>query len=347
MKYIPSNTIRQTFILAIIILLLVLIFKETIPYLPGILGAFTFYVILKKPMAWLVARNWHPYLAVGVLLLASFIAILLPVMAVVLMLSSKLKKVMANSPDIMGTFKKYFQKIGDFIDFDLGAQIDFKAISEWASTHLGGFAGGTFNTLVAIGLMYFMLYYMLVNQRALRECLFDYIPIAKNNLEQIGNAVRQMVLANALGIPLVSIAQGIVALIGFYGFGIENPMFWALIVAIGSMIPFVGSALGTVPVFIISLSQGNTFAAWGMLLYAFIIIGATDNLIRMYVLKKLDNVHPLITLMGILVGIPLFGFIGLIFGPLLISLFLLVVKIYRDQYANGVPSEEEHCATNS
>lgn len=341
MKYIPSNIIRQTFILTIIILLLVLIFKETIPYLPGVLGALTFYVILKKPMAWLVARNWHPYLAVGVLLLASFIAILLPVMAVVLMLSSKLKKVMANSPNIIEALRTYLQKISDFVGFDLGAEIDFRAISEWASMHLGGFAGGTFNTFVAIGVMYFMLYYMLINQRALRESLFDYIPIAKNNLEQIGNAVRQMVLANALGIPLVSIAQGFVALIGFYGFGIDNSVFWALIVAIGSMIPFVGSALGTIPVFIVSLSQGNTFAAWGILLYAFIIIGSTDNLIRMYVLKKLDNVHPLITLMGILVGIPLFGFIGLIFGPLLISLFLLVVKIYRDEYAKTALPQEK------
>ncbi len=67
-------------------------------------------------------------------------------------------------------------------------------------------------------------------------------------------------------------------------------------------------------------------------IYGLVIVGSTDNIIRLYVLKRLDNVHPLITLIGVIVGVPLFGFIGLIFGPLLISLFLIVLRIYRKEY---------------
>ena len=107
------------------------------------------------------------------------------------------------------------------------------------------------------------------------------------------------------------------------------------------MIPFVGTLLGIVPVFIVTLSAGDTFAAWGILIYGFVIVGSTDNIIRLYVLKKLDNVHPLITLIGVIVGVPLFGFIGLIFGPLLISLFLVIVKIYRQEYGKDVPDKRE------
>lgn len=327
--------------LGILILLGVLILKETAVYLPGVLGALTFYVILRKPMAWLTARKWHPYFAVGVLMLLSFLAILLPVLTVIFMLSSKLKKATGDSSSILEVFKKYLQEIGDFIGFDLSSQVNFKAISEWASTHLGGVAGGTINSLISIGLMYFILYYMLINRHKLWKSLFEYIPIAKDNLKQIGNEVQQMVLSNALGIPLVALAQGVVALLGFYIFGINNPVFWALIIAMGSMVPFVGSALGTVPVFIISLSEGDSFAAWGILVYSLVVISLTDNLIRVYVLKKLEDVHPLITFIGILVGVPLFGFIGLIFGPLLISLFLLVVKIYKSEYGTGVALEKK------
>ena len=98
------------------------------------------------------------------------------------------------------------------------------------------------------------------------------------------------------------------------------------------MIPFVGNLLGTLPVFVMSLSNGDNFQAWGILLYGTIVVGSTDNLIRLYVLKKLDDVHPLVTLIGVLVGIPLFGFIGLVFGPLLISLFLVIVRIYKREY---------------
>ena len=64
------------------------------------------------------------------------------------------------------------------------------------------------------------------------------------------------------------------------------------------------------------------------------VVGSTDNLIRLYVLERLANVHPLVTLIGVIVGVPLFGFIGLIFGPLLISLFLLIVKIYKHEYGD-------------
>ena len=107
-----------------------------------------------------------------------------------------------------------------------------------------------------------------------------------------------------------------------------------MIVTIGSMIPFVGTLIGIVPVFLLTLSSGNSFEAWGILLYGIIVVGSTDNIIRLYLLKKLDNVHPLITLIGVIVGLPLFGFIGLIFGPLLISLFMLLVKIYYNRYGN-------------
>ncbi|MDB9720783.1 AI-2E family transporter [Winogradskyella sp.] len=72
----------------------------------------------------------------------------------------------------------------------------------------------------------------------------------------------------------------------------------------------------------------------GILIYSTKIVSATDNLIRLYILKKLDNIHPLITLIGVLIGIPLFGFIGVIFGPLLLSLFIVLVKIYKTEYGS-------------
>src|SRR5690606_27781167 len=149
----------------------------------------------------------------------------------------------------------------------------------------------------------------------------------RENLQEIGAEVQEMVRSNALGIPLVAIAQGVIALIGFLIFGIEEPLFWFVITTIGSMIPFVGTLIGILPDFILTLSTGSEFQAWGILIYGFVVVGSTDNIIRLYVLKKLDNVHPLVTRIGVIVGVPLFGFIGLIFGPLLISLFMVIVRI--------------------
>ncbi|GAA4106890.1 AI-2E family transporter [Aquimarina addita] len=341
MKNISPGIIRQIFILLLIFLIGGLIFIEILPYLSGILGAITIYVILRKWMVILVRKGWHPDLAATALLLLSFIGILLPVIGVVIMLGNKIGSVVQNSQKVSLALKGQLDKWENKLGYDLSAQIDPDSISNWISENLQNFAGGTFNVFISIGIMYFLLYYMFTNRKMLRESLFDYIPINDDNLRIIGNESQKMVRSNALGIPLVAIVQGIVALIGFLIFGIEDPFFWFIIVTVGSMIPFVGTIVGILPVFILSLSLGNSFQAWGILIYGLVIVGSSDNIVRLFVLKKLDNVHPIITLIGVIVGVPLFGFIGLIFGPLLISLFLIVVQIYKSEYGKPSPAGDE------
>ncbi|MBU2948866.1 AI-2E family transporter [Zobellia uliginosa] len=332
MKTIDPKVIRQLFVLLLIVLIGGLIFREMAPYFSGVLGSITLYVLLKKPMAKLFKGGWKPDLAAGLLMLGSVVVILIPVSGAVLMLGNKVSQAVNNSEKVTAAIKSQLQSVESYVGYDLSSSIDVSEVSGWFSKNLQGFAGSTFTSVIAIGIMYFFLYFMLTNRKEMRESLFEYIPISTENLKTIGSKIRRMVRANALGIPLVAFAQGIVALIGFLIFGIEDPFFWAVIVAIGSMIPFVGNMLGTLPVFVLTLSAGDTFQAWGILIYGIVVVGSTDNLIRLYVLKKLDDVHPLITMIGVLIGIPLFGFIGLIFGPLFVSLFLIIVQIYKDEY---------------
>ena len=292
-------------------------------------------------MSSLVKRGWNQNLAVSLLLFGSVIGILIPVGGIIIMLANKVENAVKNSEKIIETGKQQLGNWEEKIGYDLTSQIDASGVSKWLSENLQNFAGGTFNIIIAIGLMYFMLYYMLTNRRQLKESLFEYIPIDNDNLKIIGKDIQAMVRSNALGIPLVALAQGIVALIGFLLFNIEQPFFWAVIVFVGSMIPFVGTFIGILPVFFLTLASGNDFQAWGILIYGVVIVGSTDNLLRLFILKRLDNVHPLITLIGVIIGVPLFGFIGLIFGPLLISLFLIVLKIYKDEYGKETKNNEQ------
>jgi predicted PurR-regulated permease PerM len=276
-------------------------------------------------------------------MLISFFGILIPIAGIVMLLGNKIGHAVKNSEEVIKAVKDQIGKAEELAGFDLNSNIDTGAITGWISENLQGLVGGTFNAFIAIGLMYFLLYYMLTNRKTLRESLKEYIPMNRENLDEIGEEVQMMVRSNALGIPLVAVAQGIIALIGFWIFGVDNPFFWFVITTIGSMIPFVGTLLGILPLFIIALSTGDNFQAYGILLYGFIVVGSTDNIIRLYVLKKLDNVHPLITLIGVIVGVPIFGFIGLIFGPLLISLFIAMVRIYRREYGKEyILKDKEH-----
>lgn len=88
----------------------------------------------------------------------------------------------------------------------------------------------------------------------------------------------------------------------------------------------------SVPLSIMLFVQGDIYRGVAMTIWGFVFIGLVDNLLRFVINKKIGNIHPLVTIFGVIVGIQLFGFIGLIFGPLLISMFILLLKIYSNEF---------------
>ncbi|GAA0763682.1 AI-2E family transporter [Psychroflexus lacisalsi] len=332
MEKLTPRLVRQLFILLIIVSLGWLIFSEILPYISGVLGAITFYVLLKGLMQKMLKKGWNATLSVSVLMLGSFILILVPVLSIILMLSSKVSKAIKNSEKVVEAAKAQLVQLEEISGYKISDKIDSSAVTDWLSSNLQGLAGGTFEIFIAVSIMYFLLYYMLLNEKKLTISMETYIPIDVENLKLIGSESAKKVKANAIGIPMVALFQGIISLIGYWIFGVPEAMFWFVITTIGSMIPFIGTAIGFIPVTLLMYYQGDTFGAIGVLAYGLIVVGSSDNIVRLLVLKKMANEHPLITLIGVIIGVPLFGFIGLIFGPLLLSLFLLVVMIYKKEY---------------
>jgi len=332
MKKINHKILRQLIILMLILFLGGLIIKYMLPYISGVLGALTLYVVLRKWMLTLIQKGFRRTWAALLLIFAAFIGIFLPIIGAGFMLSSEIGNLANKSEQVTKAFKEQVFQLEKYIQYDLSSTIDPKQASGWLTDNLQGFASGTFNLFISLGILLFILYYMLQSPKQLKDSLMEYIPLSNKTLVTLGKEINNVVKSNAIAIPLVALAQGIIALIGFFIFGIDNPLFWFVIVTIGSMIPFIGTFIGIFPVFVLTLASGNNFAAWGILLYGILVVGMTDNLIRLAVLKKIDSTHPIITLIGVLIGLPLFGFVGLIFGPLILNLFLVIVKIYKQQY---------------
>jgi len=340
MKKINHKVLRQLIILTLIIFLGGLIIKYMLPYISGVLGALTLYVVLRKWMLKLINKGIKRTWAAMLLIFLAFIGIFIPITGAGFMLSSEIGNLADKSEQVTKAFKDQVFQIEKYIGYDISSTIDPQQASNWLTDNMQGFANSTFNILISLGILLFLLYYMLKSPKQLKESLLEYIPLSNKNLVVLGKEIDNVVRSNAIAIPLVAVAQGFIALIGFYIFGVENPLFWFVIVTIGSMIPFIGTLVGILPVFVLSLASGESFQAWGILIYGATVVAMTDNVIRLFVLKKLDSTHPLITLIGVLIGIPLFGFVGLIFGPLIINLFLIIVKIYKQQYGIQKPNRQ-------
>jgi Predicted permease len=96
-----------------------------------------------------------------------------------------------------------------------------------------------------------------------------------------------------------------------------------------AFVPLLGPPLIFVPAAIYAFTQGDNFAAIGLLVYGFVVVINIDNILRLIIAKKVGDIHPIITVVGVIIGIPLFGVMGLVYGPLLLSYFLITVRIYE------------------
>lgn len=328
-----QNRIRQIFFILLVLLLGLLLFLELYSFLPAVLGAITLYILMHRWMFYLTEkRKWSRAWTAVLLMLVSFIVILLPVGLLANMLSSKVTYAIEHSSELVAALKKLTADLEQRFDIEIASESNINKVGNTITQSLPRILGATFNTLTTIFFMYFILYFMLVNGRRMEIVLYEYIPLKDENVVRLGKEVNMMVVSNAIGIPVIALAQGVVALIGYLIIGVSEPFFWFGVTCIAAMLPVIGAALAYVPIAIIFLANGQTWQGVVMLIFGFGIIGTVDNVLRFTLLRRLGDVHPLTTVFGVIIGLNLFGFIGLIFGPLLISLFILLLKIYSSEF---------------
>jgi predicted PurR-regulated permease PerM len=330
---ISQNRIRQIFFIVILLLLGLLLFLELYSFLPAVLGAMTLYILMHRWMFFLTEKKkWRKGWTAALLMLLSFIVILLPVGLLANMLSSKVTYAVQHSSELVAALKKLVASLEQQFDITITSEENINKLGSAITQSLPRILGATFNTVTTIFFMYFILYFMLVNGRYMEDTLYEYIPLKDENVDKVSKEVNKMVVSNALGIPLIAFAQGLVGLVGYLIIGVKEPFFWFGVTCIAGMLPVVGAALAYVPLAIIFFAGEETGRGIAMLIFGFGIIGTVDNLLRFTLLRKLGDVHPLTTVFGVIIGLNLFGFIGLIFGPLLISLFILLLKIYSSEF---------------
>jgi predicted PurR-regulated permease PerM len=181
-------------------------------------------------------------------------------------------------------------------------------------------------------MMFFVYYFLLTGGRKMENYILKTIPLKEKNILILTDDTKVMVKANALGIPIICIIQGLFAALGYWIFGIEDWGLWGFFTGLFAFFPLVGTMIIWVPIVVYMYANGLDWPASGLMLYSFIVTGNVDYAARITLMKKIGDVHPIITVLGVIVGLNLFGFIGLVFGPLLVSYFLVLVKIYISEF---------------
>ncbi len=341
-----NNHLRQIILLGIIILIGILIVNHFFIFLPGVLGAVTLYILSKKSYFNLVEkRKWKKSWTALLYILMYTIAICLPVYLAVVMLVPKLVALFNNPVPLIVAVKGFSQKIQDATGIELFNADNLQLAMKNVAGKLPMFLTGTANFVTNLVLMFFVLYYMLFHGRKMENYINDFIPLKIKNRLLLSKETDLMIRANAIGIPLLAIIQGLVGMLGYFVFGIKEFGVWGFLTGVASLIPIIGTGIIWVPLTVYLLVSGHTWQGVGLGIYSLAILTNVDYVARITLLRKIGDVHPLITIFGVIVGLSLFGFLGLVFGPLLVSYFILLIKIYRNEFnsvpINSVAVEEE------
>lgn len=301
-------------------------------YATSFLGAGILYVVFRPWFhALVVKRGWNRNaVTIGIIVFA-LLAIVLPFLALSLMLIDRIQYYSQNSGQIM----ELVNKVETLTDFKLTDQKNLQTLisrgASFASSVLPSVAGGALDFLVVIGMMFFALYYMFVEENVFLKGLERYLPFRKSVLKELGEALKNNVNANVTGQLIICMIQGALTGLMLWVFGIPDAVFWGVVCFFMSFIPVLGTPIVWVPAALIQISQGNTGQGIGILVVGAVVITNIDNVLRITFAKKMGDIHPLITFAGILLGIPIFGLVGLVIGPLLVSYFIVLIKVFEQQ----------------
>jgi predicted PurR-regulated permease PerM len=332
-----NNRLRQIILLLLIILLAFLLLQQLYIFLPGFLGAITLYILFRDSYYGLtLKKKWNKTLTALLFIFSSLIIIALPIYFSINLITNKASVVLSNPAELMADAKIVGQKIYEKIGIQLLSEENLAAAQKKLTTVVPAILNSSANILSNFAIMFFLLYFLLQHGRQVEKFLDKFIPLKEENVDLLGNETKNMVKANAIGIPVLAIIQGIIAAIGYSIFGVKDWGLWAFLTGVFSMVPIVGTAIIWIPLTLYLYAIDKSGAALGLLIYSAVLITNVDYVARLTILKRLMDVHPLVTIFGVIVGIGLFGFWGVIFGPLLISYFIILVKIYINEF--GAPS---------
>lgn len=335
-----NHQLRQIVTLSLLVLMIFLAINELYIFLPGLLGALTLYILARNSYFQLVYhRKWRKGWTAGLYLLMFF---LLPASLVYFtfsLLEKQLHPFLNNPVSMFEKAKEAINSVQQKAGVILISEETLNEFQKKLSVLLTQLLNDTVNLILNQVILLFVLYYMLIHGKEMESYLARTIPLKKTNVNLLANETGRLVKASALGIPLISLIQGITAMIGYIVFGLQDYVLWGFLTGIFAFFPVVGTMIIWVPLVLYMYMGGDTWNATGLFFYSLIVSGNIDYISRITILKKLGQVHPVITVLGVIVGLGLFGFIGLVFGPLLVNYIVVVFKIYINEFIENSTGE--------
>jgi predicted PurR-regulated permease PerM len=203
--------------------------------------------------------------------------------------------------------------------FDMQVTEYIKQGASWLASHLGDFFAGTASTLFLVFIAIIGSFYLFRDGREFTKSLVRISPLPDTQDEVIMDRLAKAVRSVATGTVLIAIIQGLLTAFGLWIFGFERAVLWGLCAAFGALIPGIGTMIVFAPAIAYLAFNGMYFQMIGVTIWGVVAVGLIDNFLGPYLMSRGNSMHPFLILLG-----P----IGFIVGPVLMSLFMVLLELY-------------------
>jgi len=315
------------------------------PFVTGLIGAPVLYVVFAPLYRWL-ARRTRPRLAAALVVLLGIILVLGPGLSFVGVIAGEAQDMATGVIESPLLSRLRELRIGPY---DVGAQIE--ALGSRLVSFIGASALGLIGTATRLGIQltiaFFGLFYLLLAPETAWRQVQPFIPFSRRNAEILRERFRDVTISTLVGTGLTATVQGLLVGLGFWVTGIPNALFWGVVTVVLAILPVVGSGLVWGPG-ALSLALGGDYGrAIGLAIWGVVVVGNVDNVIRPIVFRRWAQIHPFMTIIGAFAGIQYFGLLGLLIGPLAISYFFELIRMYRAEYLDDEEAAEAIASSTS
>jgi predicted PurR-regulated permease PerM len=303
-----------------------------LPFAVGLFGAAVLYVVCAPVHRALTPRLGSRW-AAALVLVGTLLLILVPGALLVTVAMDQASGVLRGMPASPAFERLAGLRVGSI---DVGAQIMAASgtMLSWVSQQAFVVFGGLARTIINLVIAFFGLYYLLVARPGTWERARSYLPFSAESSDLLRARFHNVTEATLLGIALTALLQG--SLIGatFRLLGLPNALFWGILTGLVSVLPVLGSAIVWLPGVLVLAFAERYGAAVGLALIGGVVASNLDNLVRLVVFKRVSDIHPMITLVGAFAGVKYMGLIGVLLGPLAITYFFELLRVYQDEHGH-------------
>ena len=216
----------------------------------------------------------------------------------------------------------------------------------WVARNGGAVLGGLAGVVIGFFLVLLSAFFFYVNGEGIVQELSVLSPLPKKYDEEFATRFKDVIDATFRGQIMTALAQGAATAIGLAIARVPGSIFWGAVAAVLSLLPMVGAAVVWVPATIylfVSASMGNRgyFGAFFMLFWGAVVVSLIDNIVRPWAMKGKAQLPAIPLLFAVLGGLQAFGFVGLVIGPLVFSLLMSIIDIYKKSFRGKVSEATE------